>query len=49
MGVRRSSLLCRYGCGFSGRWPRLAKYGGDDAVGARCISFPAKQPPMVAM
>jgi hypothetical protein len=24
----------------------LAEHGGDDAVGRRCMSFPAKQPPM---
>src|SRR5437773_7095368 len=42
------SLLCRYMMvGFSGRWPTLwQKTAATTRLGARCISFPAKQPPM---
>jgi hypothetical protein len=33
--------------GFSGRWPTLwQKTAATTRLGARCISFPAKQPPM---
>jgi hypothetical protein len=42
------SLLWRYmTVGFSGRWPTLwQNTAATTRLGARCISFPAKQPPM---
>jgi len=42
------SLLCRYmTVGFSGRWPTVwQNTAATTRSGARCSSFPAKQPPM---